>query len=183
VQFGALWSSTSKTSTNDKASTSQVSVETCDNQIAEENDHLKREVKKLELEVNKLKKQAKVQPPQDNHSNVVKKLEKGKTAPKIASQPSTKQVQNEKDEKVEYARSVFLNARTPHIKSGIGYKNSDKHNSRVNTKGEEFIKFTKANVQQDKKQNIKTTNNASYPYTNDSHVSHKSYHDFDASCL
>jgi hypothetical protein len=39
---------------------------------------LKREVKKLELEVNKLKKQAKVQPYQDNHSNVVKKLEKGK---------------------------------------------------------------------------------------------------------
>jgi hypothetical protein len=30
VQFGALWSSTSKISTNDKASTSQVSVETCD---------------------------------------------------------------------------------------------------------------------------------------------------------
>jgi cell division protein FtsB len=52
-----------------------VNVETCDDQIAQENDHLKREVKKLELEVNKLKKQAKVQPPQDNHSNVVKKLE------------------------------------------------------------------------------------------------------------
>jgi hypothetical protein len=75
VQFGALWSSTSKTSTNDKASTSQVSVETCDSLIAQENDHLKREVKKLKLEVNKLKKQAKVQPPQDNHSNVMKKLE------------------------------------------------------------------------------------------------------------
>jgi hypothetical protein len=30
VQFGAIWLSTSKTSTNDKASTSQVSVETCD---------------------------------------------------------------------------------------------------------------------------------------------------------
>jgi hypothetical protein len=56
VQFGALWSSTFKTSTNDKASTSQVSVETCDDQIAQKNDHLKREVKKLELEVNKLKK-------------------------------------------------------------------------------------------------------------------------------
>jgi hypothetical protein len=79
-------------------------------------------VKKLELEVNKLKKQAKVQPPQDNRSNVVKKLEKGKTVPKIASQPSKKRVQNEKDEKVEYARSVFLNARRPHIKNGIGYK-------------------------------------------------------------
>jgi chromosome segregation ATPase len=63
VQFDAFWSSTFKTSTNDKASTSQVSVETCDNLIAQENDHLKREVTKLELEVNKLKKQAKVQPP------------------------------------------------------------------------------------------------------------------------
>jgi hypothetical protein len=63
VQFDALWSSTSKTSTNDKTSTNQVSVEACDDPIAQENDHLKREVKKLEFEVNKLKKQAKVQPP------------------------------------------------------------------------------------------------------------------------
>jgi hypothetical protein len=172
VQFGALWSSTSKTSTNDKASPSQVSVEMRDDQIAQENDHLKREVKKLELEVNKLKKQAKVQPPQDNHSNVVKKLEKRKTAPKIASQSPKEQVQNEMVEKVEYIRSVFFNARRPHIKSGIGYKNCDKHNSRVNTKGHEFIKFMKANVHQEKKQSIKTTNNASYSCTNASHVSH-----------
>jgi hypothetical protein len=55
------------------------------------------------------------------------------------------------DKKVEYVRSVFLNARRPHIKSGIGYRNGEKHNSRVNTKGQEFIKFTKANVQQEKK--------------------------------
>jgi hypothetical protein len=82
---------------------------------------------------------------------------------------------------VEYARSVFLNVRMPHIKSGIGYKNGDKHNSRVNSKGQEFIKFTKANVQQEKKQSIKTTNSASYSYTNASHVSHMAYHDFDAS--
>jgi hypothetical protein len=181
VQFSALWSSTSKTSTNNKASISQVSVETCDNQIAQENDHLKREVKKIELEVNKLKKQIKVQPPQDNRSNVIKKLEKGKTAPKFAFQLSKKQVQNENNEKVEYARSVFLNARRPHINSGIDYKNGDKHNSRVNIKSQEFIKFTKANVQQEKKQSIKTTNNASYLYTNASHVSHMSYHDFNAS--
>jgi hypothetical protein len=120
-----------------------MSVETCDDLIAQENDHLKREVKKLELKVNKLKKQAKVQPPQDNRSNMVKKLEKEKTAPNIASQPSKKQVQNEKDEKVEYARSVFLNARRPYIKNRIGYKNGDKHNSRVNTKGQEFIKVHK----------------------------------------
>jgi cell division protein FtsB len=76
-----------------------VSVKTCDDQIAQENNHLKREVKKLKLKVNKLKKQAKVQPSQDNRSNMVKKLEKEKTTPKIASQPSKKQVQNEKDEK------------------------------------------------------------------------------------
>jgi hypothetical protein len=85
--------------------------------------------------VNKLKKQAKVQPPQDNHSNVVKKLEKEKTVPNIASQPSKKQVQNENDKKVEYVRSVFLNVKRPHIKNRIDYKNDDKYNSRVNTKG------------------------------------------------
>jgi hypothetical protein len=142
---------------------------------------LKRQVKKLELEVNKLKKQTKVQPSQDNHSNVVKKIEKRKTSSKIDSQPPKKQVQNQKDEKVEYVRSVFLNARRPHIKSGIGYKNSDKHSSMVNSNGQEFIKFTKTNVQQEKKQSIKTTNNASYFYTNTSHVFHMLYHDFDAS--
>jgi hypothetical protein len=205
VQFDALWSSTSKASSDPKApqaSTSkgcercytidisascsnveQILVETCDDAIGKENDHLKREVKKLELKVNKLKKQAKVQPPQDNHSNIVKKLDKRKTTPNIASQQPKKQVQHEKGENVEYARSVFLNARRPHIKSGIGYKNGDKHNSRVNTKGQEFIKFTKGNVQQEKKQSIKTTNNASYSYTNASHVSHISYHDFDASYM
>jgi hypothetical protein len=78
---------------------------------------LKREVKKLELEVNKLKKQAKVQPSHDNCNNMVNKLEKGKTAPKIVSQPPKNKVQKEMDEKVEYARIVFLNVRRPHIKS------------------------------------------------------------------
>jgi cell division protein FtsB len=58
--------------------------------LLKKNDHLKREVRKLELEVNKLKKEAKVQHAQDNRSNVVKKLEKGKTALKITSQPSRK---------------------------------------------------------------------------------------------
>jgi cell division protein FtsB len=63
-----------------------VFLETCDDVIGKENDHLKREVKKLELEVNKLKKQTKVQSPQDNCNNMVKKFKKGRTAPKIASQ-------------------------------------------------------------------------------------------------
>jgi hypothetical protein len=51
----------------------------------------------------------------------------------------------------------------------------------VNIKGQEFIKFSKINVQQDKKQSIKTTNNVSYSYTNVSHISYMSYHDFDVS--
>jgi hypothetical protein len=88
------------------------------------------------------------------------------------------------DKKIEYARSAYLNARRSHIKSGIGYKTGDKPNSKVNTKGQEFIKFTKANMSQDKKQTIKTTNNAYFSYkyiANASDVSHMSYHDFDAS--
>jgi hypothetical protein len=208
VQFNTLWSSTSNKSSDPespKASTSkgcercynldinivyaqiqhsnveQVHVESRNEAIGKENDHLKREVKKLKLEVNKLKKQTKMQPPQDNYSNIVKKLKKGRTAPKIASQQQKKEVHHEKDEKVEYAISVFLNTRWPHIKSGIGYKIGDKHNSRVNKRGQEFIKFTKANIQHEKKQSIKTTNNASYFYANTSHISHISYHDFDVS--
>jgi hypothetical protein len=62
VQFDALWSSTFKTSTNSQASTSQVSVETCDEQIIQENDHLKLEVKTLEQMVSNFVKQAKVRP-------------------------------------------------------------------------------------------------------------------------
>jgi hypothetical protein len=75
-------------------------VKTCDGLFAQKNNHLKRYMKNLELEVNKLKKQAKVQYTQDNRSNVVKKFKKGKTAPNIACQPSKKQVQNKNDEKV-----------------------------------------------------------------------------------
>jgi hypothetical protein len=113
VQFNALWLSTSKLSSDPeapKASTSrgyercynldinafcdqsqpskveQVLVETCDEAIGKENDDLKREVKRLELEAKKLKKQTKVQSPQDNCSNTMKKFEKGRTASKIVSQ-------------------------------------------------------------------------------------------------
>jgi cell division protein FtsB len=117
VQFDALWSSTSKTSSDprapnaftskgcercynldsnalcDKSQSSkveQVLVESCDEAIGNENDHLKREVKRLEFQMNKLKKQTKVQSSQDNRSNMVKKLETGRTAPKVASQQQSK---------------------------------------------------------------------------------------------
>jgi hypothetical protein len=85
------------------------------------------------------------------------------------------------DEKIKYARSAYLNARMSYIKNDIGYKMDDKHNSRVNTKCQKFIKFTKTNVQQEKKQSTKITNNISHSYAHASHVSHISYHNFDAS--
>jgi hypothetical protein len=47
---------------------------------------MKLDVKRLEQKVNVLEKQAKEQPSQDNRRNIVNKLEKGKTMPKLASQ-------------------------------------------------------------------------------------------------
>jgi hypothetical protein len=62
VQFDALWSNTSKPSNNNEAFTSQVSVESCDEAIAQEYDHLKLEVKRLEQMVSELVKKAKMRP-------------------------------------------------------------------------------------------------------------------------
>jgi hypothetical protein len=90
VQFDALWLSTSKSSNNNEASTSQVSVETCDEAIAQENDQLKLEVKRLEQMVSELVKQDKVRPSQNNHRNMVNKLENGSNITKKASQQSNK---------------------------------------------------------------------------------------------
>jgi hypothetical protein len=59
-----------------------------------------------------------------------------------------KQQKTNQKEKLEYARSAYLNARRPHIKNDIGYKMRDKHNSRVSNNGQEFIKFTKGNSHQ-----------------------------------
>jgi hypothetical protein len=70
-----------------------------------------------------------------------------------------------------------LKARRPHIKNGIGYEMGDKHNSRVNTNGQEFIKFTKVNshkVKQDHKANNHVSNV-------DANTSYMPYHAFDAS--
>jgi hypothetical protein len=111
---------------------------------------LKLEVKRLEQKVKVLEKQAKVRPPQDNRRNMVNKLEKGSNFTKRASQQSNKgqplkrQQKGIEDEKIKYARSAYLNVRMPHIKNDIDYKMGDKHNTRVNTKGQKFIKFTKA---------------------------------------
>jgi hypothetical protein len=146
---------------------------------------LKLKVKRLEQKVKVFKKQAKVRSDQDNHRNIVNKLEKGSNFTKRAyqqsnkAQPLKRQQKGIEDEKIKYARSAYLNARMPYIKNGIGYKSGDKHNSRTKSNGKEFIKFTKSNTLQDKKQSLNSTNHISY--TNASYVSHMSYHYFDAS--
>jgi hypothetical protein len=137
-----------------------------------------------------LEKQAKAQPSQDNRRNIVNNLEKGRTVHKLAPQQQMKHTHHKKEEraniyeKIEYARSVFLNARRTHIKNDIGYKSGDKHNSKVNLNGKEFIKFTKGNTHQEKKQNLNNTNHVSYASNaNASYISHVSYHEFDASYI
>jgi hypothetical protein len=163
----------------------QVVEESCDEAIGKENDPFKLEVKRLEQMVKLLEKQVKAQPSQDNRRNMVNKFEKGKIMPKLAPQQEKRHIHHKKEERVnideknEYVMSVFLNARRSHIKNGIGYKSSDKHNSRVNSNGKEFIKFTKGNSYQDKKKSLNNTNHPSY--TNASYVSYMSYHDFDVS--
>jgi hypothetical protein len=95
----------------------------------------------LEQKVKILEKQAKVRHTQDNRRNMVNKLKNGSNFTKLASQQSNKaqhlkrQQKDIEDEKIKYARSVYLNERMPHIKNDIGYKMCDKHNSRMNTKG------------------------------------------------
>jgi hypothetical protein len=59
-----------------------VSVKTCDEAIALENNHLKLEVKRLEQMVSELMKQVKVRPSQNNCRNIVNKLEKVSTVTK-----------------------------------------------------------------------------------------------------
>jgi hypothetical protein len=54
-----------------------VLVEICDSLIASENDELKRENEMLKMELSRLKGKDHVQPSQDNHDHMVKKLEKG----------------------------------------------------------------------------------------------------------
>jgi hypothetical protein len=128
-----------------------------------------------------LEKQDKAQLSEDNHRNIVNKLEKGRTMPKLAPQHQKKPTHHKKEERANIDEKIGY-ARRPHIKNGTGYMSGDKHNSRVKSNGKEFIKFTKGNSHQDKKQSLNNTNHVSYvSNANVSYVSHMSYHDFDAS--
>jgi hypothetical protein len=56
-----------------------VLVETCNSLIASENDELKKENEMLKMELSRLKDKGHVQPSQENHDHMVKKIEKGST--------------------------------------------------------------------------------------------------------
>jgi hypothetical protein len=133
--------------------------------------------------VSELVNQAKMRHSQNNRRNMVNKLEKDSNITKQASrqsnkaQPLKKQQKTIEEEKIEYARSAYLNAIRHHIKNEIGYKMGDKHNSRMNNNGQEFIKFTKGNSHQ-VKQNNKETNHVSNV---DANASYMPYHAFDVS--
>ena len=60
-----------------QSSIEQVFVESCDDFIAQENEELMHEVKRLKEEMIKLKGKEQARPSQDNRDSVVKKLEKG----------------------------------------------------------------------------------------------------------
>jgi hypothetical protein len=72
-----------------------------------------------------LEKQVKAQPSQDNHRKMMNKLQKGKTVPKLAPQQEKRHIHHKKeervniDEKIEYAKSIFLNVRRSHIKMAL----------------------------------------------------------------
>jgi hypothetical protein len=79
----------------------QIHVEPCDDFIAQENDQLKLEVRRLELEMVKLKGKVLVQPTQDNRDHMVNKLESGTTVVRLPSQQKYKSPHHKRQEKAK----------------------------------------------------------------------------------
>ena len=77
-----------------QSSIEHVFVESCDDLIAQENDELKQEVEKLKKDLSELKEKSKVQPSQDNRTNMVKKLERGSN---VTSSTPQQQIKNNKN--------------------------------------------------------------------------------------
>jgi hypothetical protein len=83
-----------------QSSIEHVFVETCDDLIAKENEHLMQEVEKLKEDLSKLNGKSQVQPCQDNHDNMVKKLEKGSNRTSSILRPK-KQDKNHKAQEIK----------------------------------------------------------------------------------
>jgi hypothetical protein len=88
-------------SQSQQSSVEQIYVESCDDFIAQENDQLKLEVRRLELEMIKLEGKALEQPTQHNRDHMVNKFESGTTVTRPFSQQKYKSSQHERQEKVK----------------------------------------------------------------------------------
>jgi hypothetical protein len=77
-----------------QSSIEQVFVESCDDFIAQENEELMHEVKRLKEEVIKLKGKEQVRPSQDNRDSMVKKLEKGSNITSSTLQQNQKSIKH-----------------------------------------------------------------------------------------
>jgi hypothetical protein len=88
-------------SQSQQSSVEQIYVDSCNDLIAKENDLLKLEVKRLELEMIKLQGKALGQPTQDNCDHMVNKLESGTTISRSFSQGKYKSPHHKRQEKVK----------------------------------------------------------------------------------
>jgi hypothetical protein len=82
-----------------------VLVESYDEAIG---DNLKLEVKRFERKVSMLEKEDKVQPSQNNRRNMVNKLEKEITAPKLVPQQQIKSTHQKKEERERERESILM---------------------------------------------------------------------------
>jgi hypothetical protein len=87
-------------SQSQQSSIKQIHVDSCDDVIAEENDLLKLEVKRLKLEMIKLQGNALGQPTQDNRDHMMDKLESGTTISRAFSQVKYKSPHHKRQENV-----------------------------------------------------------------------------------
>jgi hypothetical protein len=84
----------------------QINVDSCNDLIAEENDLLKLEVQRLECEMVKLEGKPLVQPTQDNHDHMVKRLELGTTITRPSSQQKHLSFHHKRQEKVKDLKHI-----------------------------------------------------------------------------
>jgi hypothetical protein len=88
-------------SQSNQLSVEKINIDPCDDLIAKENDLLKLEVKRLELEMVKLQGKALGQPTQDNRDHMVNNLEPGTTVTRLSSQQKYKSPHHKRQEKVK----------------------------------------------------------------------------------